>query len=186
MRHKPPSVQYDELTSIGALEFRAIGKTIRLNLNKPTVVYSSNLFVDYLSSLLENGTIDELGYILGDPADTENIDNLNLISEKLPISELNLVVNIFSGLSDQSLTSFRSICRYITARSPFSDGFFSWAYDQNSDKFVGIADEFGWSDRYQVFQIQRFQDRKGLIQLSLEYLNWVELIVTFLWLIQYK
>ena len=100
---------------------------------------------DFLNSLLDRNIVDELGVIAGNIRDSEVCENIDRLKENVRLSEVNVLANIFSGVTPEDIISLKSVCDFVTVRSPFSDGFFKWSMELDRSS-VGPRMTRGMSD----------------------------------------
>ena len=178
LREQSLSCQLQGLTSLNFEPFRKIANSLRLNINKPNSTVLAPQTYDFLNSLLDRNIVDELGVIAGDIRDSEVCENIYKLNENVKLSEVNVVANIFSGVTPEDITSLRNVCDFVTVRSPFSDGFFKWSMQlDGSGSFSPTHDS--WYERLDVFgPLNLFVDKRWL-GVTLQYLKWLSPNVIF-------
>lgn len=177
-RKQPLSLQIQGLMSLNFEPFRKIAGRLRLNLNKPTSTILAPETYDFLNSLLDRNIVDELGVIAGDIRETEVRENIYRLNENVKLSEVNVLANIFSGVTPEEITSLRAVCDSVTVRSPFSDGFFKWSMQLDGSSSSAPAHD-SWYERLDVFApLNLFVDKRWFY-MTLQYLKWLSPNVIF-------
>ena len=171
LREQSLNHQLEGLSALNFEPFRKIAKRLRLNINKPNSTFLDPRTYDFLNSLLDRNIVDELGVIAGNIRDSEVCENIDRLKENVRLSEVNVLANIFSGVTPENINSLKSVCDFVTVRSPFSDGFFKWSMELDRSCVRPSYDS--WYERLDIFgPLNLFVDKRWF-NITLQYLKWL-------------